>query len=115
MPLQAEMRPVFNFLWSLHVAPHGMRSNVLPRNMRTHCSPNPCLYLLSLFFLRAAVLADAGQYLTVAFLHTPLMDGVECFLSLLAICISSFEKRLTLSLNILKVMQTGEMKKKTKA
>lgn len=50
---------------------------------------------LSLFFLRAAVLAGTGQYLIVAFIHTPLMDGFECFLSLLAICIS-FEKRLTL-------------------
>lgn len=83
--------------------------------MRTHCSPNPCRHLLSLFFLIAAVLAGTGQYLIVAFICTPLVDGIECFLSPLAICISSFEKSLTLSLNILKVMQTGEMKKKTKA
>lgn len=89
----------------LACVPPGTRGPLFPRSLR---------HLLSSFSLTAAFCGHWAVSHSSFHLHTYLVDGFACFLSLLAICVSS-EKRLTLSLNVLKVMQTGEMKKETKA
>lgn len=89
----------------LACVPPGTRGPLFPRSLR---------HLLSSFSLTAAFCGHWAVSHSSFHLHTYLVDGFACFLSLLAICVSS-EKRLTLSLNVLKVMQTGEMKRETKA